>query len=104
MRTGCSTPRARSPRPRGAVPSAALPAPTQAHRDLPGREVANLVGVSRPRRNRALDRLRAAGWVKLEYGGLTVTDLDGLRRAADAARHGPHKTKRRPQGRRLPIR
>lgn len=45
-------------------------------------EVANLAGVSRPRCNQALKRLQADGLLKLEYGGLTVNDLDGLRRAA----------------------
>jgi CRP/FNR family cyclic AMP-dependent transcriptional regulator len=47
-------------------------------------EVANLAGVSRPRCNRALKQLQDDGLVKIEYGGLTVLDLDGLRRAAGA--------------------
>lgn len=42
-------------------------------------EVTNLSGVSRPRCNRALKRLEDAGRLKLEHGGLTVLDLDGLR-------------------------
>jgi len=45
-------------------------------------EIANLAGVSRPRCNRALKRLEELGLLKLEYGGLTVVDLDGLRREA----------------------
>ena len=47
-------------------------------------EVANLAGVSRPRCNRALKRLEELGLLKLEYGGLTVLDLDRLRHAAGA--------------------
>jgi CRP-like cAMP-binding protein len=47
-------------------------------------EVANLAGVSRPRCNRALKQLEELGMLKLEYGGLTVLDLDGLRRSAGA--------------------
>lgn len=54
----------------------------QRHIAISQEEVANLAGVSRPRCNRALNRLQDAGLLKLEYGGLTVTDLDGLRRAA----------------------
>ena len=56
----------------------------QLHIELSQEEVANLAGVSRPRCNRALKRLQDGGLLKLEYGGLTVLDLDGLRRAAVA--------------------
>ncbi len=45
-------------------------------------EIANLSGVSRPRCNRALKKLEQAGLLRLEYGGLTVLDVMGLRRAA----------------------
>ncbi|KGH11362.1 Crp/Fnr family transcription regulator [Comamonas thiooxydans] len=45
-------------------------------------EIANLAGVSRPRCNRALKELEQLGILKLEYGGLTVLDLDELRRLA----------------------
>ena len=47
-------------------------------------EVSNLAGVSRPRCNRALRLLEEQGLLTLEYGGLTVLDLDGLRRSAGA--------------------
>ena len=47
-------------------------------------EIANLAGVSRPRCNKALKQLEQLGILKLEYGGLTVLDLDGLRRLASA--------------------
>lgn len=45
-------------------------------------EVAALAGVSRPRCNRALKQLAEAGLLTLEYGGLRVSDLDALRKAA----------------------
>lgn len=47
-------------------------------------EIASLAGVSRPRCNRALKQLEELGLVKLEYGGLTVLDLEALRRFAGA--------------------
>jgi CRP/FNR family cyclic AMP-dependent transcriptional regulator len=42
-------------------------------------EIAHLSGVSRQRCNAALKRLAADGLVELEYGGITVVDLAGLR-------------------------
>jgi CRP-like cAMP-binding protein len=45
-------------------------------------EIAHLSGVSRPRCNQALKRLSQAGLVRIEYGGLLIVDLEGLRRAA----------------------
>lgn len=47
-------------------------------------EIANLAGVSRPLCNRALNRLEKLGVLKLEYGGLTVLDIDALRRLASS--------------------
>jgi len=52
----------------------------QRHVAIAQEELANLAGVSRPRCNRALRQLEDDGVVKLEYGGLTVLDLDRLRR------------------------
>lgn len=46
-------------------------------------EIAQLAGLSRQRANQALQRLEQAGLLRIEYGGLTVTDLDGLRRYED---------------------
>ncbi|OUM01535.1 Crp/Fnr family transcriptional regulator [Variovorax sp. JS1663] len=43
-------------------------------------EIANLSGLSRQRCNAALNRLREAGLLRIEYGGITVIDLQGLRR------------------------
>lgn len=54
----------------------------QLHMEVSQEEVANLAGVSRPRCNRALKDLQDAGLLKLEYSGLLVLDLEGLRRAA----------------------
>jgi len=42
-------------------------------------EIAQLAGLSRQRANQALQRLEQAGLLHIDYGGITVTDLDGLR-------------------------
>jgi len=43
-------------------------------------ELARLVGLSRQRVNEALQHLQAAGLIAVEYGGVRVLDLQGLRR------------------------
>ena len=43
-------------------------------------EMGQMVGLSRQRVNQALKRLEQAGLLKVEYGGVTIEDLDGLRR------------------------
>ena len=43
-------------------------------------ELGYLVGLSRQRVNQALHRLADAGLIRIEYGGLRVLDLQGLRR------------------------
>jgi CRP/FNR family cyclic AMP-dependent transcriptional regulator len=43
-------------------------------------EIGYLTGVSRQRVNRSLKVLQFAGYLKVEYGGITIVDLDGLRR------------------------
>jgi len=42
-------------------------------------ELAYLVGLSRQRVNEALRNLQTGGLIRIEYGGLKVLDLDGLR-------------------------
>lgn len=42
-------------------------------------EIAHLAGLSRQRVNHALKLLEAAGLVRLEYGGITVLSLEGLK-------------------------
>jgi CRP/FNR family transcriptional regulator, cyclic AMP receptor protein len=42
-------------------------------------EVAHLSGISRPRCNEALRRLKQAGLLRTEYGVITIVDLPGLR-------------------------
>jgi CRP/FNR family cyclic AMP-dependent transcriptional regulator len=42
-------------------------------------ELAYLVGLSRQRVNQALSALQAQGVIRIEYGGLRVLDLEGLR-------------------------
>lgn len=46
-------------------------------------ELGQLVGLSRQRVNQALKRLEQAGLLAIGYGGVTVRDLDGLRRFED---------------------
>lgn len=43
-------------------------------------EIGYLSGISRQRANQALRTLEAAGLLRLEYGGVTVLDVEGLRR------------------------
>ena len=43
-------------------------------------ELGLLVGISRQRANQSLRTLEAAGLLQVEYGGITVLDLEGLRR------------------------
>jgi CRP-like cAMP-binding protein len=45
-------------------------------------ELAYLVGLSRQRVNEALAALSAMGWIRVEYGGLRVLDLQALRSGA----------------------
>ena len=42
-------------------------------------EIGQLVGLSRQRVNQALKRLEQANLLRIEYGGVTVLDLEGLR-------------------------
>jgi len=43
-------------------------------------EIGYLAGVSRQRANQALKLLEEEGLLRVEYGGITVIDLEGLRR------------------------
>ncbi|MBV6407232.1 MAG: hypothetical protein EFKGCFLK_00785 [Rhodocyclaceae bacterium] len=43
-------------------------------------EIGYLAGLSRQRANQALKTLEKAGLLRIEYGGITVLDLDGLRK------------------------
>jgi CRP-like cAMP-binding protein len=52
----------------------------QKHLETSQEEIANLSGLSRQRCNAALNRLREAGLLRIEYGGITVVDVEGLRR------------------------
>jgi CRP/FNR family transcriptional regulator, cyclic AMP receptor protein len=42
-------------------------------------EIGNLSGISRQRVNQALQALEREGLLRVEYGGLTILDLEGLR-------------------------
>ncbi|MDH4418288.1 MAG: Crp/Fnr family transcriptional regulator [Acidovorax sp.] len=53
------------------------------HLQVSQEEIANLSGLSRQRCNAALKRLQAAGLLEIEYGGITVTNLEGLRRKVE---------------------
>lgn len=46
-------------------------------------EMAYLVGVSRQRVNRSLKLLQSRGFLSTGYGGITILNLDGLRRFGD---------------------
>ncbi|MEO8155182.1 MAG: Crp/Fnr family transcriptional regulator [Rhizobacter sp.] len=46
-------------------------------------ELGYLVGLSRQRVNEALHALQGLGLIRIEYGGLRVLDLDGLRKQVD---------------------
>lgn len=46
-------------------------------------ELGYLVGLSRQRVNEALHALQGLGLIRIEYGGLRVLDLDGLRRQVE---------------------
>jgi CRP/FNR family transcriptional regulator, cyclic AMP receptor protein len=46
-------------------------------------EIAQLAGLSRQRANQALQRLEQAGLLRIDYGGITVIDLAGLRNFED---------------------
>lgn len=53
------------------------------HLKISQEEIANLAGVSRPRCNRALKRLKDAGLIHIGYGAITIVDLAGLRAFSD---------------------
>lgn len=50
-------------------------------------ELAYLVGLSRQRVNEALSALQAQGFIRIEYGGLRVLDLDALRSRVFASKN-----------------
>jgi len=52
----------------------------EAHLKISQEEVAQLSGISRPRCNEALHRLKLAGLLSTEYGGITILDVHGLLR------------------------
>jgi CRP-like cAMP-binding protein len=52
-------------------------------------ELGYLVGLSRQRVNEALTRLQAAGWIRVEYGGVRVLDLTALQRSQPHDLMGP---------------
>lgn len=53
------------------------------HLQLSQEELANLAAVSRQSCNNALMRLKEAGVVRSEYGGVVVLDLPGLQKIAE---------------------
>lgn len=57
-------------------------------------EIGLLAAVSRQRANEALHALERAGLLRVEYGGVTVLDLAGLRRYAGAAQGGERVARR----------
>lgn len=55
---------------------------TGPHLAVSQEEIGYLTGVSRQRVNRSLKVLQFAGYLSVEYGGITIRDLAGLRRFA----------------------
>ena len=53
------------------------------HLPVSQEEIAQLAGLSRQRANQALQRLEQAGLLRIDYGGITVMDLAGLREFED---------------------
>jgi hypothetical protein len=49
------------------------------HLEITQEEIEALSGLSRQNANQCLKTLERAGLLRLEYGGITVLDLDGLR-------------------------
>jgi hypothetical protein len=60
-------------------------------------EVGNLSGTSRQRANQALQVLEKAGLLKVDYGSITINDLDGLRQFPGET--GPAAPRSRPAAR-----
>ena len=52
----------------------------ESHIAISQEEIGYLAGISRQRANKALRTLEDAGFLTTEYGGITVLDLEGLRR------------------------
>jgi CRP/FNR family cyclic AMP-dependent transcriptional regulator len=49
------------------------------HLEITQQEIGALSGISRQNANQCLKRLEREGLLRLEYGGVTIVDLDGLR-------------------------
>lgn len=52
---------------------------TTRHLEITQEEIGALSGLSRQNANQCLKRLEREGLLRLEYGGITILDLDGLR-------------------------
>jgi CRP/FNR family cyclic AMP-dependent transcriptional regulator len=48
------------------------------HLHISQEELASMASLSRPRCNQALTRMRNEGWIRTEYGGITLLDIDTL--------------------------
>ena len=54
-----------------------------AHLEITQEEIGALSGMSRQNANRALNRLEKEGLLRLEYGGVTILDVERLRGYGD---------------------
>ncbi|HSI56428.1 MAG TPA: Crp/Fnr family transcriptional regulator [Ideonella sp.] len=52
------------------------------HLEISQEEIANLAGLSRQRCNQALSRMKSEALVRIDYGGITLLDLERLARMA----------------------
>lgn len=48
------------------------------HLHISQEELASMASLSRPRCNQALTRMRNLGWIRTEYGGIRLLDIDAL--------------------------
>ena len=58
------------------------PNPTM-HLRISQEELANMAAMSRPRCNQALCKMRKQGWIRTEYGGITLLNVVALNNLAD---------------------
>jgi CRP-like cAMP-binding protein len=55
------------------------------HLHISQEELASMASLSRPRCNQALTRMRNQGWIRTEYGGITLLDINALQGMGNAS-------------------
>lgn len=59
------------------------------HIEISQEEIGNLAGISRPHVNKALHSLEHAGLIQIDFRGITIKDLAGLRNYGSPAKSAP---------------